>query len=712
MYEWKFTETRPFSRRDFLSTSMKAGAAAFTTALLPKLQTEAQEQYNVLFIMVDDLRPMLGCYGYSEMQTPNIDRIAQQGTVFNRAYCQFPLCNPSRGSLLTGLRPNTTEIKDNTSTNKDTLPGTTIPQQFKDNGYYTCSVGKIAHGWYAWTDKVSWSKRIWKIPFEEEYYNAKPTEWKILDVADEELRDGMAARKAIEEMSTIKDIPFFLAVGFDRPHVPFHAPRKYYDLYSTKDFSLPPNHRSLPKNAPGYSLSADLQKFSEELILQLTHAYAACISYVDAQVGLLLDHLEKLELTEKTILVFMSDHGFHLGEHAKWEKGTLFEVGLRTPLIVSVPGQTQVGVRTNALVELVDVFPTLCDACNISIPFELEGHSMLPVIKQPDLQWKSAAFSQLRRRLGQVYYRKESLKKMTGIELTEKDTVDGYSMRTNRYRYTEWGAYTEHGEKFADLSVELYDYLTDPDETVNIANLPENAELVSQLSKKLQLGWQEVLSEIDGSISVSHKKLPWDINEDGIVDTEDLLLVSKSFGLEKLENPKVDVNRDGSVNIIDLLIVAAHFGETSNSSAPQIRANIPQHQLDILAKRLSEAYLADDGSSIFREGISVLESILDSSLPGKTTLLRNYPNPFNPETWIPYQLAKPANVSISIYSMNGTLVRTLKLGNLSAGVYRSKSRAAYWDGKNKLGESVASGIYFYTLTAGEFKSTRKMLIRK
>ncbi len=715
-HKFKLTsKARSFTRREFLSTSLKAGTAAFTTSLIPSLNATSNTPYNVLFIMIDDLRPMLGCYGHSEMHTPNIDRLAARGTVFNRAYCNFPLCGPSRSSLLTGLRPNTTAIKDNPSSTEDTLPGITIPQHFKENGYYTHSIGKIVHGGYAWTTNVSWSKANWRLPYESHDYWARPSQWKILDVADDELRDGQTAREAVKELSILKDRPFFLGVGFDKPHVPYRAPRKYYDLYSTHDFSLPKTD-SLPKNAPLYALEADPTKYEDNVVLQYIHAYAACTSYVDAQIGLILDQLEKLELNKKTVVVLMGDHGYHLGEHAKWEKGTIFEVGLLTPLIVSMPEQTNIAGTTDALVELVDVFPTLCDACNLSIPEELEGSSMLPLIEEPEQQWKSATFSQVRRRPRQIWYKKQSLADMTGVELTDEDTVDGYSLRSNRYRYSEWGAYNKNGEKFAELATELYDYQNDPNETINVAYLPENAELVSQLHKQLQAGWQATSTELEQTLSLTKNRLPWDIDENGMVDIEDLLLISNSFGSKTIDNPKVDVNKDGNVDIIDLLIVAAHLGESSHTGAPKSISIIAQH-LDRVQQWINDAHNIKETSPIYRKGITNLEQLIDSydpkkTKPNETKLLPNFPNPFNPETWIPYDLGEGADVNIYIHNLKGELIRHLKIGFQAAGSYRSRSRAAHWNGRNSIGEPVSSGIYFYTFKADGKTSTRKMLIMK
>ena len=683
--------TRPFTRRDFLSTSLKVGAAAFTTGLLPNRKTSAQgKPYNVLFIAIDDLRPLLGCYGYPEMHTPNIDALAERGTLFNRAYCQFPVCNPSRASVFTGLRPDTVGVYNNFSYFRDTLPEVvTLPQHFKTHGYHTRSVGKITHGPNALLDQRSWSAPIWR-EFWKPVDKATNPSWQALDVPDDELEDGRIADAAVEILSGIKDREFFLAVGFNKPHLPFYAPNKYFDLYPPQTFSVPVDSR-LPKDAPdiasnpkglrGYQDISKYPPFEDEKTLELIRAYAATTSYVDAQVGRVLNQLNALGLTENTVVVLWGDHGFHLGEHGLWRKNTLFEDSVRSPLIISVPGQTSPNTTTDALVELIDIYPTLCDACQLPAPTELEGISMIPVVEQPTRTWKSAAFSQLSR-----------------------GSVQGISIRTERYRYTEWGQDAVHGK-------ELYDYDLDPNETVNIAGLPENIELVTDLSEQLRAGWRAALPDRHQQIPVP-QTLPWDINNDGIVDIRDLLLISNSFGAADPVYPKVDVNQDGKVNIIDLLLVASHFGESINPEAPSPRASISTEHFDVVERWLTEARVAHDGSSIFRDGIATLEALIDSGLPTETALLPNYPNPFNPETWIPYDLAADSDVKIHIYNLKGESVRQLALGFQSAGTYRTRSRAAYWDGRNAVGEPVASGIYFYTLQAGQTKATRQMVIFK
>lgn len=688
------SKSQPLTRRDFLSTSLKASAAAFTTSLLPKLRADTVDPYNVLFIAVDDLRPMLGCYGHSEMHTPNIDRLAQRGTIFNRAYCQFPVCNPSRVSVLTGLRPDTTGINDNPTDFREVIPDViTLPQHFKTNGYHTRSVGKIAHGDAAWKDELSWSVPIWRQPWRYIDKTMSPS-WQALDVDDDELEDGQIANAALDVLTEIKDKRFFLAVGFNKPHLPFYAPRKYFDLYTTQDFRIPIDS-TLPRNAPkiaenpqGMKAYQDIDNyppFSDEKTLELTLAYAANISYIDALTGSVLDHLDMLGLTERTVIVFWGDHGFHLSEHGSWRKNTLFEDSVRSPLIVSIPEQTHENVNTNALVELVDIYPTLCDACQLPIPTQLEGISMLPVIADPTQTWKTAAFSQLTR-------------------ISRNTSVDGYTMRTAQYRYTEWGSNAQYGN-------ELYDYHANPNETVNIANLPENRELVEQLSKKLQTGWQGALSNIPDHYYLP-RALPWDINSDGVVDFQDLILISHNFDAETHENPKVDVNRDGSVNIIDLLIVASHLGESTTTAAPETEAEIHPKHLTLVDEWLRQAHFADDGSPVFKLGIATLERLLSNVTPEKTVLLPNFPNPFNPETWIPYDLAQGTDVNIEIYNLKGEVIRKLNMGYQHAGTYRSRASAAYWDGQNSTGEPVASGVYFYKLQAGHIRATRRMVILK
>lgn len=682
----------PFTRRDFLSTSLKAGAAAFTMNLFSKLPAKAAGAYNVLFIMVDDLRPLLGCYGHPEMHTPNIDALAQRGTLFNRAYCQYPLSNPTRASIFAGLRPDTTNVRVNSTFVRNKLPDmVTLFQHFKEHGYHTQSLGKIAYRPKFDDDDFSWSVPSWR-PVWRAVDKPNTPSWRALKVRDSELSDGKIADRAVKTLEVIKDRQFFLGVGFRKPHFPLEAPQKYFDLYNPDTFNLPASLHP-PQNAPQIALTNwnSIREFqdlpsgkapiSEAKILEITHAYVASISFIDAQIGYVLKQLDTLGLTKSTVILFCGDHGHHLGEHGILGKDSLFEVSLHSPLIVSIPGQLHTGTKTDALVEFVDIYPTLCEACQLPIRGELEGFSAMPIIQQPTLPWKTGAFSQLRR-AGE----------------------NGNSIRTQRYRYTEWGIDGRRG-------IELYDYEADPDETLNVADLLENTELVARLSEQLHAGWQSALPDRPEQTSV-RQTLPWDINSDGIIDSHDLVLVSENYGTKDPAHPKVDVNKDGAVDIVDLLIVAAHFGESGNLAAPSTHIKIPSQHLSLVEQWIAEALSVDDGSHIFRHGVAALERILNNIPPETTTLLPNYPNPFNPETWIPYDLAADADIHIHIYNLKGESIRQLSVGFQTSGVYRTRDRAAYWDGRNELGEAVASGVYFYTLTTGDFTATRKMLIRK
>ena len=682
--------SRQFTRRDFLSKSFKTGAAAFTTGLLPRLNAKASGEYNVLLIVVDDLRPLLQCYGYPEMHTPNIDRLAERGTLFKRAYCQSPLCNPSRTSMITGLRPETTGVVNNSANFRERLPNViTLPQHFKTYGYHTRCVGRVLHIHELQNDERAWSARSWGpawVPFDK----ATTPPWKAIDAADHELRDGQTADMAAAVLAQLRNVPFFLAVGFYKPHLPYNAPEKYYDLYNSQTFNIHTDAMT-PKGAPRIArttsseirayqnLPIEALPFSDEKNLELTRAYAASVSYTDALVGRVLAQLNTLNLAENTIVVLVGDHGYHVGEHGIWGKNTLFEMGVHSPLMISVPGQQP--NQTDALAELVDIYPTLCEACQLPVPSQLEGLSLMPVIEQPTLPWKTAAFSQS----GRAAY-------------------GGASIRTQRYRYTEWGQNGSRG-------VELYDYEVDPDETVNIATHPENTELVAHLKERLHAGWRAALPDINQQVP-SLRTLPWDINNDGIVDIQDLILVSNNFDEETPTHPKVDVNKDGKVDILDLLWVASHFGKSSTPAAPLTHATIHTEHFDLVAQWLTEAHLANDGSLPFQRGIAALEHLMDTATPTETLLLPNYPNPFNPETWIPYDLAEDSEVEIHIYNLKGESVRRLSFGFQRAGTYRTRSRAAYWDGRNAVGEPVASGVYFYTLQAGQIKATRQMVILK
>lgn len=487
------------TRRDFLRTSMAAGACLGISSAFPNLAFgEDEGKYNVLFLVVDDLRPTLGCYGAKTIKTPNIDALAARGIIFNHAYCQQALCSPTRTSLLTGLRPDTTKVYNLVDHFRRTIPDVvTLPQYFKNHGYHSQGLSKIYH--IGMDDAESWSVPHWA-PGDPLYFKPetiaerkkqadllrakgikqmpKGPAWEDPDLADNVLPDGRTADKAIETLREIKDKRFFLAVGFHRPHLPFVAPKKYFDMYPADKMDTAKNPFA-PKDCPeialhnfgelrGFSDIPDVGPLDEQMQKQLIRAYYAAASYTDAQIGRVVGEMEKLGLREKTIIVLWGDHGWHLGEHGLWCKMTDFEEATRAPLIFSIPGQKDPGSKSDSLVEFVDVYPTLCELAGLPVPNGLEGTSMVPVIKDPKRPWKKAAFSQHPR----------------------PGHIMGYTIRTDRYRYTEW---IKDGKE--NVGVELYDYEKDPQGDVNIAAQPESKELASKMAIMLHDGWKAALPQ-------------------------------------------------------------------------------------------------------------------------------------------------------------------------------------------------------------------------
>ena len=426
----------------------------------------AHEPLNVLFIVSDDLRPELGIYG-SRAQTPHLDTLAASGLTFSRAYCQYSLCNPSRISVMTGRRPETTRVFTDLRThNRDTLPSVvTLPEHFKNHGYRTQAVGKIFHN--NKDDAQSWS-----VPHQQPTYDYfTGNSWRVQETGNPDEATAERAIKALGEIAA-KGEAFFLAVGFIRPHLPFVAPQAYFDRHPLESIELPQNNAP-PWDVPSFALndsgalnsyddSPGAPDLSEATAKNLTRAYLAAVSFMDAQVGRVLGELDRLGLADSTIVVFWGDHGFHLGEQSVWGKVTNFEVGARVPLVVSVPGQASAGAMTRALVELVDLYPSVCDLAGLALPEGLEGSSFAPLLDNPDRVWKSAAFHQ--------------------VQTTFGGTPMGYSIRTDRYRYTEWGP-RDNIQAF-----ELYDYEVDAEETVNRASDPEYAAVVARLSDQLADG--------------------------------------------------------------------------------------------------------------------------------------------------------------------------------------------------------------------------------
>ena len=472
------------SRRAFLTSFGLAGAgAALVVAQAPKPKP------NVLFIAVDDLRPELGCYGRDYIKSPNIDRIAKSGMVFRRAYCQQAVCSPSRSSLLTGTRPDTTQVWDLVTHFRDALPNVvTLPEHFKNNGYFVQGMGKIFHP--SVEDPQSWSVP-WQTAKAPNYANVKTDEiqdddapkkanakggpsFEAGNVADNFYKDGQVAELAVKTLQGLKTKaqPFFLAVGFAKPHLPFVSPKKYWDMYDPAKIQLAPNPFH-PKDAPEYALtnSGELRNYTnmpaegpitDAMARKLKHGYYAAISYTDAQIGKVLDELERSGLRHNTIIVLWGDHGWKLGEHGEWCKHSNVENDTNAPLLLSAPGVKTAGKQTTALVEFVDIYPTLAELAGLRLPTHLEGKSFKPLLENPNRSWKTAAFSQYPRR-----------------------KLMGYAMRTDRFRFTVWVDKKDHTKVDA---IELYDHEKDPQENVNVAKA--NPELVNRLMAQWKQGWR------------------------------------------------------------------------------------------------------------------------------------------------------------------------------------------------------------------------------
>jgi iduronate 2-sulfatase len=491
-------------------------------------QDKSTSKPNILFIAVDDLKPLLGCYGNTMVKTPNIDKLAKMATVFNKNYCQQAICGPTRASLMTGSRPDVTKIWNLTTQMRDVNPAiVTLPQYLISQGYTTSGIGKIYHPSSAigGVDPLSWSIPYLKskesdfpaefgIPANGQYQlpetkdrmtpeiiaerkkqskdlaandenpkSIKGPSTECMDVPDNAYQDGVNALLAKEQIIKLSkdNKPFFMAVGFSKPHLPFVAPKKYWDLYKREEMPIAP-FQEHSKNGPliAYHQSGELRNYLDipefatlpadslriglqlEKQRELIHGYHAAISYMDAQVGILLNTLEELGTLDNTIIVLWGDHGWHLGDHDLWHKHTNFEQATRAPLIIAGPG-IKAG-KTSSLTEFVDVFPTICDLAGISIPKNLDGKSLKPLMLNNKAKGKEYAISQYPRKLNKA--------EMAKLGYTDAKMM-GYSLRTDQYRYTIWINNFNSKEVFNEAQVyasELYDYAKDPLEKVNVVN--------------------------------------------------------------------------------------------------------------------------------------------------------------------------------------------------------------------------------------------------
>jgi uncharacterized sulfatase len=461
------------------------------------LRAEEPRRLNVLLIAADDLNTDLGCYGHPEVKSPAIDALARRGVRFDRAYCQFPLCNPSRASFLTGRRPDRTKVLENSthfrSVDDDIV---TLPQLFRINGYRVARVGKLYHygvpgqiGTSGLDDPPSWERfvnpRGRDIDDEPSIFSIRPgsgfgatLSWLAADGDDADQTDGQGATAAIRLLEEWKDEPFFLAVGFYRPHTPYVAPKAYFDLYPLDQVKLaedPPGDRddipapALTVNPPNYGISEDLQR-------RAIQAYHASTSFMDAQVGRVLEALKRLKLEDRTVVVFLSDHGYHLGDHGLWQKQSLFERSARVPLIVAAPGKAA-GRVSPRLAELVDLYPTVAALCGLAPPTGLDGESLVPQLDDPDAPGQPFAVSQVRRG-GGGGNAGGATKKAAAKKKAQGPGFPGYAIRTETHRYIEWD--------FGRQGAQLYDHRSDPLERRNLANDPAHRETVESMRKLLR----------------------------------------------------------------------------------------------------------------------------------------------------------------------------------------------------------------------------------
>lgn len=449
--------------------------------LLASVRSTAAEptRANVLFIAVDDLRPELACYDKQHIHSPNIDRLANSGVLFQQAYCMVPTCGASRASLMTGIRPARDRFVNFLTWAEKDAPGiTTLNTHFKKNGYYTLSLGKVFH--HPQDNAQGWSEPAWRpknVPRYRRPENIKLYEkrqkqgnrkrgpaWESADVPDNAYADGVLAERAITDLRRLKnkDQPFFLAVGFFKPHLPFIAPQKYWDLYDHDEIQLPDNYH-VPNGAPAESIhtSGELRAYagipakgpvSSEAARNLIHGYYACVSYTDALIGKLLDELDRLDLTDNTIVVLWGDHGWNLGEHTLWCKHSCYETSMHIPLIVRAPG-VKGGRRTSGLTESIDLYPSLCELAGIALPSHLQGRSFAPLLRNPNMPWKPAAIGRFR---------------------------NGDTIRTKEFRFTE---YTNSKGKLTSRM--LYDHAADPAENRNVISQKRLNQTVTNLSEKL-----------------------------------------------------------------------------------------------------------------------------------------------------------------------------------------------------------------------------------
>ena len=492
-------------------------------------QTE-QNKPNILFISIDDLRPSLGVYGDSIAVSPNIDQLASEGMTFRQNFTQVAVCAPSRASLMTGIRPDSTRVWHLGDKFREINPNTvTMPQYFSKHGYHTINLGKIFHNYMP--DSVSWDepdlrparylKSDWLKRDGETFYiseevnrsqaikrdsllklkpiryadgwNTGPA-WEAADVHDTMYYDGAQnemAKKALTRLAKEEE-PFYMGLGYFRPHLPFTVPKKYWDLYDPEQIPLAANPH-VPNDAPGFTMNSMYElrhydgfnhighpqssyQMGEDTARILKHGYYASVSYVDELLGQLFDHMKEIGIYENTIIILWGDHGWKLGDHNSWGKMTNYNIDLEVPMIIRYPNQENRGSQTFEITELIDMFPSICEIAGVEIPAYMQGTSFVPLIKDPDRKWKSAAFSQFHRR--------------PKVSADGKRYM-GYSINTKEHHYIEWYTWNHKtGIKGDFVDRELYDRVNDPHEKTNIARNPSSQNTVEKLSAQLAKGWK------------------------------------------------------------------------------------------------------------------------------------------------------------------------------------------------------------------------------
>ncbi|WP_198146910.1 sulfatase [Maribacter thermophilus] len=485
---------------------------------------------NVLFVSIDDLRPNIGVYGDTVAITPHLDKLASEGITFMEAFSQVAVCAPSRASVMTGVRPDSTRVWHLGDKFRNINPdAVTMPQYFSKFGYHTVNIGKIFHNYMP--DSVSWDepdlrpsqylKKDWINRDGETFYiseeinksqarkrdsllklkpiryadgwNTGPA-WEAADVHDTMYYDGAQtelAKRTLDRLSKMNK-PFYMGLGYFRPHLPFAVPKKYWDLYDRNDIPLP-NNPNIPEGAPLHTMNSmyELRHYdgfghiahptqpsniSEDTTRILRQGYYASVSYVDALLGDLVSHLKKLDIYDNTIIVIWGDHGWKLGDHNSWGKMTNYNIDLKVPVIVRYPNQEKRGIKSNEIIELVDLFPSLCELAGIDVPDYMQGTSFVPLTKNPKLPWKNAAFSQFHRR--------------PKVSADGKRYM-GYSINTVEYHYIEWYDWNSEIGKRGELKgIELYDRINDPNETVNLSKKNDMTQVIDDLSVQLARGWK------------------------------------------------------------------------------------------------------------------------------------------------------------------------------------------------------------------------------